>query len=274
MNQLIKQAMKDHKQKIELIQWGIISGISSLIYSEYIKNIRQKQIPVRMVQIPSIKSVKRFLDPEFGFLQDLSYKFIDNIYNHKLFQKYHTAPEFILFNDENIEILKTIFDLYIIPNISRRIPEVIVRKFDLDNPKQQLFRESNEIDLFQGKLLNDEQYEFVVEESILQMLLLLPTMKKDIELIEDNSQIHLAEDEILTIGNEKAICPILLNDSIIRNESVIDLLKFVTSTEISYIGKEDERALKGDRQIEYFIKTNPFNQICITRLDGIETSSQ
>lgn len=274
MNQLIKQTMKDHKQKIELMQWGIISGISSLIYSEYIKNIRQKQIPVRMVQIPSIKSVKRFLDPESGFLQDLSYKFIDSIYDHKLFRKYCTAPEFVLFNNDNLEILKTIFDLYIIPNISRRIPEVIIRKFDLDNPNQQLFRESNEIDLFQGKLLNDEQYKFVVEESILQMLLLLPTMKKDIELIEDNSQIYLAEGEILTIGNEKAICPILLNDSIIRNESVIDLLKFVTSTEISYIGKEDERALKGDRQIEYFIKTNPFNQICITRLDGIETSSQ
>ena len=33
----------------------------------------------------------------------------------------------LCFMKENIEIMKTIFDLYIIPNISRRIPETIAK---------------------------------------------------------------------------------------------------------------------------------------------------
>lgn len=273
INTMIKKVMEQHKKKVELIQWGIMSGISSLVYSEYLNNMKQKYSPVRIIMVPTINSVREYLDPENDFMKKISYNLIDRIIDSNVFREFKNAPEFILFSDEYIEILKTIFDLYIIPNIHRRIPEVISMKFDLENPDQQLFRESRELDLFNRKPLSGKHFDFIIDETILQLLLLIPTMKKDIELIEDNSKFHLSEKEILTIGNEKAICPIHFTSKIINNEAVSNLLKFVTSTEINYIGDGDKVGVKNNRKIEFVISTNPFNQVCITRLNGIEISS-
>ena len=50
INQLIKDVMKNHKQKIELIQWAIMNGVASLIYSEYIRRIQQKNILILLLR--------------------------------------------------------------------------------------------------------------------------------------------------------------------------------------------------------------------------------
>ena len=275
IHQLVKNAIMEHKQKIELTQWAIISGISSLIYSEYIRRIKRKEVPVKMILVPAIKNVSELLRSDSSFMEKLSNELIDSIANHPLIQKYFDAPELIMFHEENIEIMKTIFDLYIIPNISRRIPETIAKKFGLNDDKQQTFHESWEIDLFNRHQITNDQIDFIIEETVLQLLMLLPTMKKEIEIPEENINIKIAKDEILTIANENAICPIHFNSSIFKNSSVKELLSFVTNSDIKgrlfkdpYGNEVTEQ--KNGSIVEYTVTTGIFNQVSLTRLNGIE----
>ena len=161
IHEIISTAMKDHKNKIEITQWAIISSIASLVFSEYISNIKQKQVPTRKIFVPPIKYVRSLIKPDGYFIKLLEEKLIDGIANNELFKKYNNAPEFVLFNEDNIEVLKTIFDLYIVPNIVRHLPEVIEKKFGLDNDQQQLIIEDSTIDLFCGKPINENQLNYI-----------------------------------------------------------------------------------------------------------------
>jgi hypothetical protein len=96
-------------------------------------------------------------------------------------------------------------------------------------------------------------------------------MKREVELPEENLKIMLAEDEILTIGNDNAITPIQFDDNIISNHRVYDLLTFVTNTSFTRIDGGSNIATKNKRTCEYSVTTGPFNQVAVTRLLGIET---
>lgn len=277
IHEIVKDAIKNHKQKIELTQWAIMSSISSLVYSEYLRRIVQKQVPVRILMVPSIKYVHELLNPDNQFMQLLSEKLIDGISKNNTFMKYADAPELVMFREDNIEIMKTIFDLYIIPNISRRIPETISKKFGLDDEKQQTFQENREADLFDRKPLNNDQLNYIIEETVLQLLSLLPTIKKDVEIPENNMSIQVGESDIISIDHENAICAILLNDNVITNESVIDLIKFVTSTNIESMivdvngNKREIAAVKKNGDIvKYLINTNVFNRVALIKLHEID----
>lgn len=270
INQLVKETLSTHKNKIEIVQWAIISSVSSLIYSEYIKQITQKQVPIRIIFVPALKTVREILRPDGQFMDMLSNRLIDEMMKNKWFVKYSSAPELVLFQEDQIEIMKTIFDLYIIPNISRRIPEAIEKKFRLDDETNQTFRESREADLFGRNPISDDQFNYVVEEAVLQLLVLLPTMKKDIDLPEKNLNIHMSASRILTIDHENAMSPIHFSDSIIENKSVIELLKFVTNTTIKRID-DGVDALQDDygEIVRYSIDTSVFNQVALVKFQGI-----
>lgn len=271
IHQIVKDTIKQHKEKIELIQWAIISGVSSLVYSEYIRRIKQKNSPVRAVLVPEIKRVQEFLNPDNeGFIEMLSDRMIDMIANHELIKKYSDAPELVLFNEDNIEVMKTLFDLYITPNIVTRIPESILLKFGLNDPNQQLIRQDRNIQLFDGRFIDNRQFDFVIDQTVLQLLVLLPTMKRSIEIPEDNSRIFMSKDEILTIGHENAICPIHFNKDIISNKSIIELLSFVTNTNIGIMDNKEVKMQLKNGIAEYHIRTNVFNQVGVIKLEGIQ----
>lgn len=276
IHKMVKDALRDHKEKIELLQWAIISGIATLIYPEYLIRIKQKRTPVRRILLPPIKSVREIVHPEGEFMTYLSEHLIESIksrLNTPQFREYASAPEFALFcsNHDEIEILKTIFDLYMIPNISTRLPETISRKFQIDDPKQQLMVESSDIDLFDRKCPVDElSFDFLVEEIVLQLLTLIPTMKKEVELPESNIGIYLTESEVVTIGNENGICPIHINKHIIENSGVrFNVLRFVTNTNIEKTDWQENSMVKDDECVEYKMETGLFNQVAITRFKGI-----
>jgi len=260
IHQLVKTALTEHKQKIELTQWAIIAGISSLFYSEYISKMKRKETPVKCVMVPSLKNLSKYFRPDSEFMEHLSNNLIIDIaYNYSI-QKYSNAPELIMFNEDNIEIMKTIYDLYIAPNITRRIPETIAKKFGLNNETQQFFRESWDIDLFEGNNISKDHYHYIVDQIVLQLLMLLPTMKKEVTIPESNFQINMSKNEILSIANENAICPIHFSPMIIENKSVIELLSFVTNTSIT------SNIISNN----YSITTGITNQVSLTKLNGIE----
>lgn len=254
IHETISNAMKDHKNKIEITQWAVISSIASLVFSEYISNIRQKTKPVRKILVPSIKYVNELLDPSSYFIRLLSDKLIEGIANNELLIKYKDAPEFVLFKEENIDTIKTIFDLYMIPNISRRIPETISKKFQLDDKNNQLIQQDSSLDLFERQCINDKQLDYIIEETALQLLMLAPSIEKENELVENNKEFYVptADKFAFSINNQEAICPIIFNQNILNNDKVIDLLNFVTST--SMIKNEDNVKLT----------TGLFNQVTIT----------
>ena len=266
---IVKDAMNQHKKKIELIQWSIISGVSSLVYSQYISQIQQKQSPTRIIFVPSLKSVNELLSPDNEFMNRLSLELIDKIANHPLIQEYNNAPELVMFNSDNIEIMKTIYDLYISQNITRRIPETIQKKFSIGDPKQQLIHESNTIDIFNRLLINDKQIEFIISQIVYQLLLLIPSIQKEIEYPERNDNIHITDNEIISIANDYAITPIHFATDVIQNDEVIKLLSFITNTEFHSLTEGKLRAQKHNDIVQYSITTGPFNQTVITQLKDI-----
>lgn len=261
IQEMVKKSIIENRREIEISQQAMISGVSSLIYSEYLRRIVQKETPVKRILVPTIRSVREILDRNGSFMVMLSERFIDNINSHELFKRYAEAPEFNIFNSDNIEIFKTIFDLYISQNISRTIPDVISRKFCLLDDSQQLFVENRAADLFDRHPISDDQFEFIVEETILHMLNLIPSMSKDVKFPESNNLIAMNDETIMGINHENAICPIYLDGNIVKNESVIPLLEFVTSTQVMFSSVHSD---------SYRVSTSPSNEVSLITFRGID----
>lgn len=261
IQEMIKKSIIEYRREIEISQQAMISGVSSLIYSEYLRRIVQKETPVKRILVPTIRSVREILDHNGSFMTMLSERFIDNIRSHELFKQYADAPEFKIFNSDNVEVFKTIFDLYISQNISRTIPDVISRKFRLLDDSQQLFIENRAADLFDRHPINNDHFRFIVEETIIHMLNLIPSVSKDVKFPESNNLIVMNDETIMCINHENAICPIYFDDNIVKNESVISLLEFVTSTQIM---------LSSLHNNSYRVSTSSSNEVSLITFCGIE----
>lgn len=273
IHKMIKDMIIQHKTKIELIQWAITSSIGSLFYAEFLTKIRQKQTPTRKILVPPVKSIRDMIEGEFSdFISDKLIDEINKMLNLPRYKDFRDAPELILFNEDNIEVMKTIFDLYMLENIKSRIPETIEKKFRIGDSKQQLIYESNEIDMFDRKPPTDTKtLEYLAEESILQMLTLMPTMKKEVELPESNKDFLISQSEVLTIGHDNGICPIHLNKNIISKcDAIVDKLLFITNTKLDKASRGNKSMMKDDELVIYKASSGMFNQIAITRFIGIQ----
>ena len=114
IREMMKKFMTEHKNKIELLQWGIINGFTSIFYSAFIASFKQVYVPTRRIKVPPINSVKHILDKDSEYMKIISDIFIDKM--KEILDKYWkpyliNCPELEIFNDENIELLKTVFDL-------------------------------------------------------------------------------------------------------------------------------------------------------------------
>lgn len=267
INDVIKEVMKTHKSKIEITQWAIINGVASLVYSEYLYNMRNKVTPAKtFMMVPKISAVKEFLKEDGELINWISENLIDSMIMNKRFNEFIDIPELVMFKDNNVEILKTILDLYIIPNISRHIPETIAIKFSLGDPKNQTFIESNDADLFGRESVKDYQVRFLSDEIVLQLLSMLPSIKKNIDIPETNSKIQMSKDEILIVKNGNAICPVMFDKDIFKNE-VMNMMSFVTNTTIDTIGDSNLTGYKNNGlTIDYIVTSSPFNNVTLLNL--------
>ena len=258
IHETISNAMKDHKNKIEITQWAVMSSVASFVFSEYISNIKQKTKPTRRICVPPIRYVNELMDPSSQFMNLLSEKLIDGIRINHVFAQYANAPELILFDNDHIDIMKTIFDLYMVPNISQRIPETIALKFQLNDEKNQLIYQDNTIDLFNRMPINGIQLEYIINESVLHILTLIPSIRKEFINVESNKSFSFPNDYhyILSINNQEGICPIHFNADIFNNP-FSSVLEFLTSTSVKQL----------DEKNEFNISTGVFNQAQIIRLE-------
>lgn len=268
INEIVKEAIKNHKSKIEITQWAIINGVASLIYSEYLYNMRNKVTPAKTIlMVPKISAIREVLKEDGQLITWISEELIDSMVIDNLFSKFIDSPELEMFKDNNVEIMKTILDLYIMPNISRLIPETISKKFAIGDPNNQAIMESNEIDLFCRQPISEDYLKYISHEIVLQLLTLLPTIKKDIEVPETNTKIQMSFREIISIKNINGICPVLIDSEIIDN-SVIKLLSFVTNTTIEELTTDNLIGRKKNGEsIDYIVASSTFNNIELIRLN-------
>lgn len=273
IHEQVHDAITNHKNKIELTQWAIMSAIASLVYSEFLKNIKQKQYPRKMIIVPSIRNIQELLLLDGEMFTSLSSNLIEMIQQNPLFQKYKEAPEFEMFTDKNIEIMKTILELYILPNVNKRLPESIALKFDLYNQENQLITQSRDLDLFHRQPFHTNQLNYVVEETILNLLTLIPSMCKTVDYPEQNISIFMTDEEILTISNENALCPIHFTTKMFHEteSTLLNTLLFVTNTNIEENDWNIHSYMKefphsGEHlSVSYIIDTGLFNSVSLTR---------
>lgn len=262
----VMNALKNNKKDIEVIQWGIMNSVASLIYSEYISDIRKQQYPTMRIFIPEIRYVSELVSENSELMNHLRGHLVMDMRTWIQIYHYIDAPELMLFDDNHLEIMESILDAYILPNISKRLPETIAIKFGLNETGDHdpRIQEDSSIDLFGRKPFTTDQYDYITEEAMLQVLTLIPSMNKEITFVENNKEFILPYNfngYILTVNNAQAICPIQYSRAVIYNHDVIDMLNFVTSTNI----KDTE---DGGKHIR--VTTGFSNQCCITKLLGIK----
>lgn len=256
ISNIIKKVLENDKSQIELLQISMISSIAGLLYSEYILNFKQVTHPIKKVFIPEIKQVEDILNVESDFMKHISIYMIDEIYHNNLFQEFIHLDEFKLFRGNNIEVLKSIVDLYILPNVSNTIPRIIRNKFGLNNPSNQMLIESNEIDIFDRKSLSKSYLKYIMDQTVLQLIMNIPTLnriKTNVE-VKENFNMIANNKIVLTIDHENAIAPINFNKQVIDNQDIMKLLSFVTMTSIESTNDT------------YIISSNANNRITITEI--------
>ena len=59
-NKNVEEFIKSNKFGVERLQWAVMNSVASLVYTEYIRNIKKKEYPREHTMIPSIKTEGSF----------------------------------------------------------------------------------------------------------------------------------------------------------------------------------------------------------------------
>jgi len=264
-----KEFQRNNKKELEIFQLAITSSIGTLIYSEYIKNFKHIHVPTTKIFIPEIQTITDLLSLDGSFFKLISENIISEISNNSFFKNYISPLKLSLFSNENKDILQTIFDVDILENISISIPTVITKKFGLDNTENQQFIQSPELDIFNRKIPSRDYYtRYIVDQIVLQMIIMLENIPKTMSFPESNLNIIIPNDDktiFMLNDNIAAIAPIYFNNLIFENQTIMDLLNFVTGSTVQIEGTTSD--ILNEYSInKYIITTTPFNRTAIIEI--------
>lgn len=223
----MKEILDKHHKEYEILQTAIISALGSVVYTEFLVNCKPVQFPVPRIKVPAIKYVSEFLNIDGVFMKELKDRFLGTIRSSRYS---YILEKFDIFSLTNEADLNKVLDEYMLPNLSRYIPEVISRKFRLDE-EQHMFQEDSAIDLFHRKY--DEKW--IISYAFDEIILNLIIFSKNATLLEEyklGESIPITDDTIVVINNKNAIAPILLSPAVITNANAVEKIKFVTSSSL------------------------------------------
>lgn len=227
---VVKSYIEENRKPLGIIQSAFVNSVASLIYSEYIRLFKKVDKPVERVMVPSIHNVEMFLT-DSPFISKLKLYYIDNMkFLTKAFpfyDGYAGLDVFKLFEDDEF---KLIFNEHMIPNLKKYIPSIISQKFQLDGDGGQLFKQDRDVQLFGGDI-SSEYSMYVGYESALWILMNDDDVEKE-EINDRGKQFTLYMDEVLSITDVNAICPIYFNYRICGLEKVMDIMKFITGIKV------------------------------------------
>lgn len=259
----IKAAINDNKSEIEKLQWSLSSAVASIVYSRYLASFKNKMTPRRMILVPQIKQVTKLLSMNGGWANGISSDIIDTIKRQGMLELFSHAPEIQWLMNMDEDILNTLIEFYIMPNVGRVVPECISRKFQLGDTGNQMFFEDSTIDMYPTTILQPTQLEYIAMETMINFVLLSKSIDKSVAVPDQNRffTADMKDFVIVCINHQNAICPIYINGTIasasagVPNEILRDIL-FVTNTQMTI--HEDSNY--------YTMTSSPENDITIIRL--------
>lgn len=234
-------SIDSNRRFVETFQWTVIDTIASLVYPEYIRHITEKNMPTSRYLVPTIKSVAEIVKPESNIMTFVSSKLINGMRDNQwmTISGFCNMDEYQRFEDEkHRNMLQSVLDNYILPNVSRVIPTVIMKKFSIGiESNNGLMVEDYGIDIFENGII-DSYYDYIIEEASLS----LTTMIMDIDqsCVTGVDKIELPSNAILSISNSNALCRTLFSKNIADDPSIMDLLsatvtKLISSSDDSFV---------------------------------------
>ena len=261
----IKNVLKNNKKEIETFQLALTSAIGTIIFSECVSNFNQRMSPTRKIFIPELTSVEKILNPENEIMMDIADNLISDICELIDGMKLSNNPQFNIFFVNDHEVLKTILDIYILPNLYKSLIKVIVAKLSLDDPDNRLFIQDPEIKIFKDMNIGNFR-EVIVMETFLHLINNAEGLNKTVVLLENVDDYAMLIDntsEFISINNQNMISPIHLNVSLLSEsyaEWFIKLTNFVTSTQITM-----HKIYQNERTLT--LTSSPFNAVTVSLVE-------
>lgn len=236
----IKEILETHKEEYQMLSFAFVNSVSTLIYTEFLRRMKRIEFPVPCVHVPRIAAVEELCNRRSPLMIRLSVELFETMQFHPKFDKIPQNFKDAIYDTNCSKVLNG----YLIPIIEKRLPEVIKHKFKLDTD-QQTFIEDNTIDLFNRIFGSDPQVNYVTSETVLQMVMQLS------KPIEGPKELYMDSDCIISIDNDNAIAPIMIDLSIIENINIFNAISFVTNTVVESVNDSK------------YIKTNPNNKVMV-----------
>jgi len=261
----IKNVTREKKDQIELLSRSLTSALAGLVYSEFVSCFRRVSLPTPRVLVPQIKTVVDLFEAEGPLVKFLTEKFITDLTSLPLWRACLTKPEIRrdldIFEEE--DIVRIILELSILPQLSKTIPGIIGAKFNQLNTPNLVYQQNPEICLFQRLRLSQPYLDYITQQTLIHMLMILPGIVRDsVDLGNGDNTIYLHADNsnFLAITNiELGIIPIYFNHELVKEVNLAtDLVAYVTSTQFSKISME-----------KVTFSTSPFNHAAKINLLGI-----
>lgn len=240
----MKEFIRSNSRFIEVFQWSIMNAVASLVYCEYLNNMRKFERPVPHIKVVPIKVVRELLDLDSDIIRGLSSSLIPYISSRVDFPK---------MEKDFISSLQIVLDEYILPNVGRRIPETIAIKFQL-NSDQQTFREDRELNMFKG-WQKEDLFTYLNNQVVLQFSVMDINEKESRDVSIDFT---FKGREIMVLNNDNAICPICFNFMSICHKKSFELINKITSTTI-----------EENPMYTFHCKTSEHNQVKIISVRGL-----
>lgn len=224
-------------------------ALMSLIYSEYISCMKQKDVPVTRIMVPPVKYIDSILQ-QSEFKDRILEEVPALILEDPLMDIVLGRCGLVSYN-MYMELFKDAFNR-IYPSIADITVSKIRSKF-LDERMNQLFVESSEIDIFKNRPITDDHYKYIAHETVLNLLHHFGCVS--VYDIVEPDKIVINNDDIIIINHPQAMDAVII-DTIVLENSVWDLLQFVTSVFLKEIAEDG-----------YHLYSNPYNIVKKYKID-------
>lgn len=229
--------LSEHKDPIGIFQMSLISSVATLIYSEYISRMKQKQLPTRKILVPNMKEVRDYTDLVTPFMEKLADTIISTLKEEPLFDKIKDSYKIL---DE--DMFDSVLRLYILPNVSRVIPNTISKKFGLEDDSIQMIKVDRDIRIFYpDKILIDDMIKVVSNQLIGNLILANNGIRLKIHPVESNisSTFKFDKNSIIGITNSNSISPLIYTKGTFDlNPYFVKLFNFVSSSKFEFNNNE------------------------------------
>jgi hypothetical protein len=236
--------------------------------------MRQGDAQGTLIYFPQLSKVETLLDMDHPFVTKVRDNMLSGIINNKNFQKYRDQPEFVIFDDENIDMLQIVFDLYFVPNIGRAISNSIWKNL-FQGKHAAAMVEKEDVELFDKRdTPSSNEIRYISDEAALMLLDIIPSLKSTARLPKDSLRIGLLKDEIFVLGSANQLDPLYLDKTILRNTEVTQLLFHVTGSKSKDYTHAKTPPMEGNEKSEFVISTYPTNCCRIIKFPEVKNPNE